>query len=162
MSEAAYIVHQISGRVRLRIKTRRQDQAYFDELRGRLESLDCIETVRVNSNTGSIILRHPARPYAEVEAAMRQLGLFEIATQAEPPTPALAPLLSGISRIDQLIDEESAGVVNLRTFAVVAVILLAVRQIRRGELLGPALPMLWNALELAGRFNGWSSGADEG
>jgi hypothetical protein len=161
MSDVAYIVHQISGRVRLRIKTRRQDQAYFDALRRQLEPLECIETVRVNCNTGSIILRHPARPYAEVESAVRQLGLFELATGREPATPALAPLLSGISRIDQLVDEESSGVINLRTVTVVAVILLAMRQMRRGELLGPALPMLWNALELAGRFNGWVSGSDE-
>ena len=65
MSDIAYIVHQISGRVRLRIKTRRQDQAYFEALRRQLEPLECIETVRVNSNTGSIILRHSARPYVE-------------------------------------------------------------------------------------------------
>lgn len=161
MTELAYIVHQIAGRVRLRIRNKRQDQAYFDELCSQLQSLDCIEDVRVNCNTGSIILRHPERSYTEVETELRQLQLFEIAEGGEPETPALRPLQSGISRIDQLIREESSGIANIRTVVIVAAVLLAIRQFRRGEVLGPALPMLWNALELAGRFNSWKSGADD-
>jgi hypothetical protein len=162
MTELAYIVHQIPGRVRLRIRDKRQDQAYFEELCGRLEPLDCVEDVRVNCNTGSIILRHPNKSYAEVETELRQLKLFEIAEGPEPETPALRPLLSGISRIDQVIREESSGVANIRTVVIVVAVLLAIRQFRRGELLGPALPLLWNALALAGRLNGWSSnGGDD-
>ncbi len=161
MTELAYIVHQIPGRVRVRIRERRQDQAYFDELRGQLQSLDCIEDVRVNSNTGSIILRHPETSYAEVETGLRQRNLFEIAAGPEPETPALKPLLAGISRIDQLIREESAGSTNLRAIVVVAAVALAIRQFRRGELLGPALPLLWNALDLATRFNNWTSDLHE-
>ena len=160
MTEIAYIVHQISSRVRLRIRSKRQDQAYFDELCRKLQALDCIEDVRVNCNTGSIILRHPETSYAEVETELQQLRLFELAEGPEPETPALRPLVSGISKIDQLIREESAGIANIRTIVVVAAVLLAIRQFRRGELLGPALPLLWNALELAGRFNGWASKAD--
>ncbi len=161
MTETAHIVHRIPGRVRLRIRNKRQDQAYFAELLGQIQSLDCIEDVRVNSNTGSIILRHPERPYAEVETALQQLKLFDIAEGPEPETPALKPLISGISRIDQIIKEESSGIANLRTLVIVAAVLLAIRQFRRGNLLGPALPLLWNALELAWRFNGWASKADD-
>lgn len=160
--ELAYIVHRIPGRVRLRIRDKRQDQAYFEALCRQLQPLDCIEDVRANCSTGSIILRHAETPYAEVEAELRQLQLFDIAEGPEPETPALRPLQSGLSRIDQLIREESSGITNLRTIVIVAAVLLAIRQFRRGELLGPALPLLWNALELAGRFNGWKSGADEG
>jgi len=162
MTEVAYIVHKIPGRVRLRIRAKRQDPAYFEELCRQLQPLNCLEDVRVNCNTGSIILRHAETPYAEVETELRQLQLFEIAEGPEPETPALRPLQSGISKLDQLIREESLGVANLRTIVVVAAALLAIRQFRRGELLGPALPMLWNALELAGRFNSWKSGADDG
>ena len=161
MTELAYIVHQTPGRVRLRIRERRQDQAYFDELRAQLQSLDCIEDVRVNCNTGSIILRHPDSSYAEVETALLQLKQFDIAEGPEPETPALKPLISGITRIDQIIKEESSGIANLRTLVIVAAVVLAIRQFRRGNLLGPALPLLWNALELAWRFNGWASSADD-
>ena len=160
MTELAYIVHQIPGRVRLRIRGKRQDQAYFEEVCRQLQPLDCIEDVRVNCNTGSIILRHAETPYAEVETELRQLQLFEIGEGPEPETPALRPLQSGLSKIDQLIKEESLGVASLRTVVIVAAVLLAIRQFRRGNLLGPALPLLWNALELAGRFNGRKSGAD--
>jgi len=161
MTELAYIVHQIPGRVRLRIRDKRQDPAYFEALCRQLQPLDCLEDVRVNSNTGSIILRHAETPYAEVETELRQLRLFEIAEGPEPETPALRPLQSGLSKLDQLIREESLGVANLRTIVIVAAVLLAIRQFRRGNLLGPAVPLLWNALELAGRFNSWKSGADD-
>ena len=161
MTETAHIVHRIPGRVRLRIRNKRQDAVYFGELSRQIQSLDCIEDVRVNSNTGSIILRHPDRSYAEVESALQQLKLFDIAEGPEPETPALKPLISGISRIDQIIKEESSGIANLRTLVIVAAVLLAIRQFRRGNLLGPALPLLWNALELAWRFNGSASSADD-
>jgi len=159
--ELAYIVHRIPGRVRLRIRGKRQDHAYFEELCRQLQPLDCLDDVRVNCNTGSIILRHADTPYAEVETELRQLCLFDIADGPEPETPALRPLQSGLSKIDQLIKEESLGVASLRTIVIVAAVMLAIRQFRRGELLGPALPLLWNALELAGRFNSWKSGADD-
>lgn len=162
MPERAYIVHQTRGRLRLRIKSKRQDQAYFDELCSRLEALDGIETVRANSNTGSIILRHPESDFSEVENELRRLALFDLAEGPEPETPALRPLVSGIFGLDQILKEESAGVLNLRTLTVVAVALLAIRQIRRGALLGPALPMLWSALELALKSNGLVGGAEDG
>jgi hypothetical protein len=157
MTELAYIVHQIPGRVRLRIRGKRQDEAYFEELRRQLQPVDGIEHVRVNCNTGTIIVRHPEKPYADLETELRRLQLFDIAEGTEPETPALKPLISGLSKIDRLINEESAGIANLRTLVVAAAVLLAIRQFRRGELLGPALPLLWNALELVGRFNGWAS-----
>lgn len=162
MTELAYIVHQIPGRVRLRIKARRQDQVFFDELRHQLAPLECLEDVRVNCNTGSIIIRHPERPYTEVETELQRLSLFKIADGPEPDTPALVRLQSGISRIDQFLSEESAGVLNLRAVVVLAAMLLVIRQVRRGELFGPALPLLWNVLDLAGRINNFVSNGDDG
>ena len=83
--ELAYIVHRIPGRVRLRIRGKRQDQAYFEALCRQLQPLDCVEDVRANCNTGSIILRYAETPYAEVEAELRQLQLFDIAQRKPIP-----------------------------------------------------------------------------
>ncbi len=155
MTELAYIVHQIPGRVRLRIKHKRRDRSYFDRLSRQLQPLDCIEDVRVNCNTGSIILCHRGQPYSAVETELRKLELFEIVGGPEPATPAPKPLLSSLSRTDRLIEEQNPGLLNLRTLVLIAIVLLAVQQVRRGAFLGLALPLLWNGLELVGRFNDW-------
>jgi hypothetical protein len=161
MSELAYIVHRTRGRMRLRVRAKRHDQAYFDALCAELQPLECFDSVRANSNTGSLILRYAESAAAEAESQLRHSPLLQLTAEAEPTTPALKPLLSGIYSFDQMIEEESAGLLNLRTLVVIAVALLAIRQIRRGELLGPALPMLWNALTLAGHLNGLLSDTDE-
>jgi hypothetical protein len=148
MTPKAYILHQVPGRIRLRVKEKRQDWSYFEEARRRLESLSGIAEVRVNATTGTILLLHPQRPFGTLEPQLRGLELFDLREGSEPETPALAPVLKGISTVGQAIDGETSGSIDLRTLLFVALVLLAVRQMMRGDLLGPALPLLWNALEM--------------
>ena len=160
MTPEAYIVHQIRGRVRLRIRAKRQDTDYFAALGRRIESLPGIDEVRVNATTGSVILFHPEQPYSEIEPGLRAIDLFELAAGPEPKMPALAPLRTGITTLDHALAEKSFGSVDLRTLVVISAFGLAVHQMLRGNLLGPALPLLWQAVDLALSFGGAHSRAE--
>lgn len=106
---------------------------------------------RINSGTGSILLLHPSIPDAELETWLGENGVFELAD--EPPAPtgrALAPLISVVSKLNRAISERTSGRVDLRTILFVVAVVLAIRQLARGEVLGPAVPLLWIALQLAG------------
>jgi hypothetical protein len=69
-------------------------------------------------------------------------------------TPAIEPLRSSLSGIGNLVREGTAGSVDLRTLAFIGMMGLTLHQILRGQVLGPALPMLWNAFSLIGNISG--------
>jgi hypothetical protein len=154
MLPCAYVVHQIPGRLRLRIREKCKDRQYFEELRRRLDSLSGVDEIRINSITGTILLLHPEQPYAQVADQLRQLRLFEITEGAEPGSSALASLSSALATVDKALAGSSGGSVDLRALAYIGLMVFTVRQIMRGQVLGPALPMLWQALSLVGRING--------
>lgn len=154
MPPVACIAHQVRGRVRLRVREKRQDDVYFEETRAILETLPGIEQVSVNSTTGSIVLLHGLRDNDELQVCLGGTGLFALTDGTEtPPGPAIEPLRSSLSGIGNLVREGTAGSVDLRTLAFLAMMGLTLHQVLRGQVLGPALPMLWNAFSLIDRNN---------
>jgi hypothetical protein len=156
----AYLVHRLPGRVRLRVREKRQDTDYFDRVRRQLAWLPGVESVRVNAATGSVLVLHPDMPYADLERRLQALELFALVPEAEPVTPPLAGVRAGMARIDALLGSSFPGGLDLRTLVVMGAGALALRQIVRGEVLGPGLPLLWSAMELVLRQGGPGEGDD--
>ena len=145
----AYIVHQLRGRLRLKIPEKRQEHGYFAELQKRLMELSGISEACGNATTGSLVLVHPTLRFDELLPQLAELGLFEIQDAPESPQSAIKPLLSGMSLLDETIAEISSGSVNLRDLALIGVLGLAAYQLYRGNILGPALPLLISAVDMA-------------
>ena len=154
MAPCAYVVHQIRCRLRLRIKDKRNDYPYFEAVRRELDLIPGVEEVRVNPATGTILLLHAEQSVGRLQHRLRQLDLFEIIDGPEPATPVLAPLTQGIAMIDQTLLDSSGGRVDLRAVAYIGLMAVTVHQIRRGQLLGPALPLIGQAFSLLNRING--------
>lgn len=147
MLPKALIVHQIRDRVRLRINERKDDPEFFEQIRDQLVSISVIKEVEINSTTASILLLHPSSHWSEVETKLRELKLFEIVKHIEQD-PALSHLMSSVSKIEKRISDFSSGSIDLRTLAFIILSGLALRQIVRGEILGPGIPLLWSAMGL--------------
>lgn len=148
----ANIVHQARGRMRLQVWEKRKDHAYFETVRPQLEALADIDEVRVNSITGSIVLLFTLQSHAELKNSLQQLALFEIAEDVHQETTAFTSLDSGLTGIEQVLKSGTAGGVDLRTVAFLGMMGLTIHQILRGNVLGPALPMIWNAYSLIDRI----------
>lgn len=153
MMPNAHIVHQARGRIRLQVREKCKDPAYFDAIREQLEGLAGIDEVRTNCTTGSIILLHSLENNRELLKRLPQLALFEITDCQQHDASAFTPLRSGLTGIEQLLRNGTAGSVDLKTVAFIGVMGLTLHQIMRGQVLGPALPMLWNAFSLINRMN---------
>jgi hypothetical protein len=162
MLPGAYIVHRIRGRMRLRIRQKRGDRDYFEAVQRGLETLPGIEEVRINPVTGTVLLLHPDESCDRVLDRLRQWDLFELMDCDEPVVPVLAPLSSGLSLIDKTLSDSSGGRLDLRSVAYIALMGVTVAQLVRGQVLGPALPMAWQALSLLDRINGWKQAASSG
>ena len=149
MLPQAHIVHQLRGRVRLRITEKRQEPEYFADVCSRIEALDGVTEVSANPTTGSLLLLHPDLSFADLEAQLQTLGLFEIVAASAPRQSALMPVFGGIASIDEGLAAGTSGSFDLRTLAVIGLVGVAVHQLYRGNIVGPAIPMLLSALDLA-------------
>jgi hypothetical protein len=74
-------------------------------------------------------------------------------TETAQAAASFEPLRSSLSGIEQALKSGTAGGVDLRTLAFLGMMGLTLHQILRGQVLGPALPMLWNAFSLIGQIN---------
>jgi hypothetical protein len=153
MPPVASIVHQVRGRMRLRVLEKRQDADYFELTRARLESLPGVDRVTTNSSTGSIVLYHELPDNDILREQLFNSGCFVFGTKTAQPAPSFEPLRSGLSAIEQGLRSGTAGSVDLRTIAFLGMMGLTLHQVLRGQVLGPALPMLWNAFSLIGQIN---------
>ena len=151
MTVRAYVVHRIRDRTRLRIPDRKNDEEFFTPLRSKLAPLGDDVAVEINSATGSILLQHASLPTDHLDAELERIGLL-LVHRPPPPMHALDALTSGVAKLDRAITTATAGSADLHTILFLAAVALAIRQLRRGHVLGPAMPLVWIALEIAGRI----------
>jgi hypothetical protein len=161
MIPRAQIVHQVQGRLRLRIQERRKDADYFEAVREHLEDLPGVESVRVSSVTGSVLVLHPELEFDALAPRLWDCELFHLLAGPPPEVPSFAPLQSGLAGIDRLLGEGTGGGVDLRTIVFIATMGMAISQIMRGQIMAPAFNLMWNAMGLVLR-NAGDSGGSEG
>ena len=74
---SAFVVHELFGRLRLRIPEKRKDGAYFAELAERLSECPGVTRVESNALTGSVLLLHTEETTAtDVARYAEQTALF--------------------------------------------------------------------------------------
>lgn len=148
MPSLAYQVHRTRERIRLRLPDRRHDTAFFAELCERLSALPGVVEVSGNPLSAGLLVRfHPTQAHA-LRAAIAATGRLQIVDGPPPLSPGLNALRRAADRIDRSLEEQSGGSADLRTLAVLLLILLAAGQALRGQLLAPAASLLWYAFEL--------------
>jgi hypothetical protein len=167
MTAIAIIEHQLSGRLRLRIPTRRGDVSFFQRIVQALSQRPQIEEISAAPLTGSILIRHSGPAEAIVTAAAEQ-KLFEVGEPAEKPegTPSATsgPLdtaatgLAGLALLQvargQIVGNATENFWNAygsqrilgRTEITAAFVLLGVLQVLRGELFGSASSLFFYSL----------------
>ena len=154
MLPGAYIVHQLNSRVRLRLDEMRHNDEFFDQAIDELSTLDCLSNFNTNRVSGSIVLHYADSEWSVVADELEKLNLFKIVkVEKKMRSPAMGPVLSNIHRLNREIYQGSNGRVDLRTIAYLALMLLTIRQILQGHILGPALPMLMHAWSLAEKID---------
>jgi hypothetical protein len=126
MIPSAEIVHRINGRLRLRVPERRGDDVWFADTRRALAGFPGVLRVAANSDTGSFLIRGKDLALRRIPEIAEDRGWFMLSDSHRHRKPAsdalagLAPVFFG----------------------------LAVLQAARGQIMVPALSLLWYALEI--------------
>lgn len=146
----AHLVHHIHGqRLRVRIPTKKHDAAFFQDVAAKLNSLEGVRA-DVTPETGSVLVRYSG-DFSELLLKAAEAGLTHL-VEVELGTPAATPLIddlfSRFSSVDKQVQNKSNGQVDARTVALFGLVLAAGVQLFRGQVFGPAVPLIWYAAEI--------------
>lgn len=147
MSTRAHIEHRTRGRMRLRVPERRHDQGFFLSLKNALEELELVESVQINPRTAGVLIGFAEGAEEVVLEALAGLELIEMGELPAPAIPALTALLRETGHVNRRIREQTGDSADLNTLLFITLFGLALRQLLRGEIMAPAVPLFWYALE---------------
>ena len=154
------ICHLSAGRLRIRIAEKRRDDAFFRNTAARLSGWDSVERVEVNPLTASVLVHFSNRDrlFADMD---RHNDLFAIAADpADEHDPAAltekARRLWG--RADAVLRRWTGGSADVRNATFLVLVASALYQLRRGQVMPPALTSLWYAGDM---LSLWRATPDE-
>lgn len=147
---SAYVAHSVASRVRLHIPAKKGDALYFSGLAAALKSVGGINAVRVNAVAASVLILHSEecnlKSIAEFARRHRQFNL-----QSNPlkPQRTLGELVADqIQQTDRLIATGSRGHLDAQSIFFLLFLGLGLSQLWRGQIMQPAIPLLWRAWEI--------------
>ena len=142
----AFVSHQVDGRVRLRVPTKRHQSEYFEQLRQVLASLPGLRRLTTNTRTGSVLIEYSGQLEALEELGPR-LGLFQLQNRPHPHSIS-EWLYTLTSQPDDFLKRVSNGRVDAAGVTALALAGLGVSQIVRGHALPAGWTLLWNGINL--------------
>ena len=142
---AMQIAHSTKGRIRFRLAESLSRDA-ITMLITRIAEVSDVARVVARPNTGSVIVevKGDAEPVIE---RLKANGVAVIMPHI--PLPPLAQMARfGMMRMDAAIGKRTDGMFDVRTALATILILLAITQLSRGKIAGPATTLLMSAFAL--------------
>jgi hypothetical protein len=133
MIPVASIEHQLPGRVRLRVPSKRGDVHFFENVVRGLSKHPALREVSASPLTGCITLHH-CEPLQVMTAAAAEQRLFEISRSEPKNEGSKSKQTSTLRQGSVLAGATAAGLSALGLF-----------QVARGNVLGSAVESLWHA-----------------
>lgn len=151
MIPRAYFTHEIKGRTRLRIPSRKRDKTYFDQVERELEKIKNVDEVEVQPQTGSVlILHHGQRDELRSSLAVitRENRLFKLRFGRRSKKPWPSHVFGVLDRWDEEVMKATEGVWNLTSLAAVGLSAIGLYQATRKQLFPPAWALFDEAFRL--------------
>lgn len=146
MNDKAYLVHKAPGRLRLRVPEMRGEIPYFRDVVARISSLEDIEAVRANPDTGGVLILH--RRDTQQAVLDRVASVVNITEEEYVPPSTFSRAVTGLGKLDEVIARETRGGSSLSSVIFLVLVGMALAQISRGQVMAPASSLLWYALDL--------------
>lgn len=144
MLPTAYVSHQIQGRVRIRVPSRRRDRNYFDTIIRNLRDCEGIRSIETNTLTGSVLILHTLDLESIARHAERQ-GLFTL----DRSEVRFKPFTHGISNQFRLLDErlktKTSGALDLESLTFLGFLIAGAAQLAKKNIWPAGASLLWYA-----------------
>lgn len=143
----ALVAHSCAGRARLRIPERRHDGEYFASVASSLLTCDLIDAAQPNPATASIVINHRGE-LAQVAQFAASANIFVLSQLSPLGDSALRGASDGLRNINSAVQGLTNGKLDAPSLVYAGLIGLALIQALRGQVVGPATTLLWNALTM--------------
>ena len=150
------VCHLTPNRLRIRVRERRHDAAFFDRVAAQLSGWASVERVEVNPLTAGILVHFsdPAALFAE--NALRN-DLFDVdydgVFAAQASDPFLARAAQSFGMVDGAFRRLTGGQGDLRSAVFLMLLAGGVYQVFRGQIAAPAATLLWYAGAMLGLWD---------
>ena len=146
---AARIGHQTAERLRIKIPSRKGEEAYFFEVKAALQKKVSMSGIEVNPATGSVLLKGPQVDAAAIASVGEETSLFALKTRPTGNEPLSKKIATPFRDLSRLVDRFSGGELDLPGMAFLALIGVGVYQLARGNIVAPPwYSAFWYALGL--------------
>jgi hypothetical protein len=135
--ETAYIAHECTGRIRLKVPARRGDAGFFQSLAARVASTAGVVGVEANAATGSILILHALEGTGawDTFAASGGLALASGPFRTRAVVGDVRRLATGL---DREVTSITGGELDLWSASFIALFALGVNELRKGNVAAPA------------------------
>ena len=148
----AYLSHQTSERLRVKIPSKKGDSAYFLSLKQQASKYNAIEAIEVNPLTASVLFIHNLNKEA-IAGFAEENKLFRLVEKPKESSGDSTSLSKQISEVFKNLNKEVSGFtgreLDIPTLAFLGLLALGIFQISRGNFTAPAwYTAFWYALNI--------------
>ena len=134
---AAHIGHRTSERVRIRIPSRKGDEAYFREVEELLLKGGIVKDLDVNARTGSVLMKGSRTDLENILSVAEKNALFILENPAPKVEPLSKKIATPVRDLGRSIDRISGGEIDLAGVVFLGLIGWGITQLARGNFVAP-------------------------
>ncbi len=144
----ARITHIISGRLRIKIPSRKGNTSYFKSLKQTFSGCDKVQKVEANAVTAGVLLLHDA-DIKDISKFAEENRLFVVESRRPEQTVLVKRIRSGFEDLNRRATRFTGGELDLPGAVFVSLLSLSIYQIARGNFFAPAwYTSLWYAVNM--------------
>jgi hypothetical protein len=147
----AGITHTISGRLRIKIPSKKGNNSYFESLEQKLFICDGVQSVKTNAVTASVLLFHDV-DINSISKFAEKNRLFKIQKLGSERTLLVNRIRNSFDDLNRRTKNLTGGELDIVSVAFVSLVFLSIYQIARGNFFAPAwYTSLWYAINMVFR-----------
>ena len=144
----AAITHTISGRLRLRIPSKKGNNSYFESLEQKLSGCDGVQRVKANAVTAGVLVLHDA-DINSISKFAEENRLFLVQSLGSERTLLVNRIRKSFEDLDKRTMDLTGGELDITSAVFVSQVSLSIYQIARGNFFAPAwYTSLWYAANM--------------
>ncbi|MEA3386491.1 MAG: hypothetical protein U9Q89_08640 [Thermodesulfobacteriota bacterium] len=147
----AGITHTISGRLRLKIPSKKGNNSYFGSLEQKLSGCDGVQGVKANAVTASVLLLHNVDINSIAKFA-EENRLFKVQSLGSERTLLVNRIRNSFEDLNRRTKNLTGGELDIASAVFVSLVSISIYQIARGNFFAPAwYTSLWYAVNMVFR-----------
>jgi hypothetical protein len=134
---AAYICHQSSERLRIKITAPKGNAAYFEDLQAELNRFQAFERLEVNALTGSVLIVDERIVVDDIARHAKSRHLFDLMEPKNLRSPITTQLVSHLDNLNTNIRRLTTGEMDLAGILLMVLLISGLAQLLRGDVRMP-------------------------